>query len=190
MKEKLLYFLEILCKRFQAKLGLARVAKSFMDTSKPVYSILECEIIRLADSYEIVGEVTDVRAAEEGESNDERRYLLFVIREVIRRNFIVLTKQQIKEYLGCTGYETRIKLEFFIEQYAFVLFPFLPLSKPCGEDNTNDSTGYSNECDEDIFSHDGSPLVNEFTKKLLDAVFPIKKNEIRQGSKTQNQGDV
>lgn len=185
LTNKLRHFGDIFFKRVQAKLGLTFLAKSRMDVCKLAYSFLEAEIISLTDCNELVTEAADISAAEECRAYDKRCYRLFVIREMIRRNFAFLAKQNILEYLGSASYETRIKLDFLIEDYAFVLFPSLPPSKQFGNGDPSQGADSSNDSENNFIIHDDLLLTKNIHEIARNALFPTAKIKNRQGAENK-----
>jgi len=182
IKNKLRHFADIFFKRVQAQLGLAFLAKSRMDACKLAYSFLEADIISLTDCNEFITEFTDISTTEECQAEDKRGYRLFVIREMIRRNFAFLAKQNILEYLGSASYETRIKLDFLIEDYALILFPFLPPSQQFGKGDADQGADCSNDSENNFIIHDDLLLTKNIREIARNALFPTGKIKTRQES--------
>jgi len=145
--------LQIFFKCFKPKFLLALIAKKTMDRAKFGFLCVEIHFPIYGNRNKMAGDVGHPMGEVHDVAADEKFKILCDLREAVRHGFIVYSKIKMVRYVACFPYQCRVYLDFFIEQYAFKLFPPLPAPKELGEGNPEKGGDRRKNAGENAFVH-------------------------------------
>lgn len=116
----------VLFKRLQAEFSLASLTKTTMDRAHFGYFFVELFVSGDSDGDEIPNDLHDGIGCEQVVIRQKKPKSRQVIRELIRKAFILHCEYELVRYVGRHSDKALIELQFMVEEYALVLFPPLP----------------------------------------------------------------
>lgn len=176
---KLRHSLQIFFQRFHAKFSVTLIAKETMDRAKLGFSLIETYLLLNPGLDKIIGNPQNLISEEEDIAAYKKEQLFCVIREAIRDGFIIFSKKSLMRNVRRFSYERRMDIDFFVEQYAFELFPPLPAPKKLRQSNSQEGGDCRKNPGEDtsINVHQVSPSIMDSTDpRFPNAVFGCLKH--------------